>query len=283
MASSCVWQNETSQSRRFPKGYNEKTDHVFSRVCIIRANSAMFREVLAQDVRVLPNVAEVDGPAASLEEEQPVKVLEQESVRLVNSDEDRLSGGGEFAKEADDVVGGLAVEAGSRFVEEQQELRLRGEFDTDCDTLPRLDVETEAGETDHGVGEIFELEETDDLLDVGVLLSLRDVSGLTEVCREAERFADGSGTLVSVELLGVGGATLELGTRRTTRNQTVTADDADILAVGQNVEKGRLSGTRGSHEGRELARANISENVVEELALTARNRDRVAVAMTLGD
>jgi hypothetical protein len=94
------------------------------------------------------------------------------------------------------------------------------------------------------------------------ILSLRDVSGLTEVCREAERFADGSGTLVSVELLGAGKTTL-----------------LDVLANRKNV--GVIGGDRliaGRPPGPEL-----SENVVEELALTARNRDRVAVAMTLGD
>jgi ATP-binding cassette subfamily G (WHITE) protein 2 (SNQ2) len=40
---------------------------------------------------------------------------------LAKHDEDRLSGGGEFAKEADDVVGGLTVKTGSRLVEEQQD------------------------------------------------------------------------------------------------------------------------------------------------------------------
>jgi len=82
-------------------------------------------------VRVLADVAKVDSAPAALEEEQSVKVLEEECVwlrggrrsatvrrtrraektNLVHRAENGLSCCGELAEEADDVVGRLAVEA----------------------------------------------------------------------------------------------------------------------------------------------------------------------------
>lgn len=156
-------------------------------------------------------------------QEKTVEVLEKHGVRLVDRDEDGLARGGKLAQKAHDVVRTLAVcmshsssvraiclgrkaeltETGSRLVKEEKQLRLRGELDTDGDALARLNVETEAREADHGVGLVFKLEKLDDLLDVGVLLRLRDVTGLTEVRREAERFAHGGRWFVNVELFDV--------------------------------------------------------------------------------
>lgn len=47
--------------------------------------------------------AEVDSASTSLEQQKTVKVLEQEGVGLVNSDEDGLSRSGELAEETDDL------------------------------------------------------------------------------------------------------------------------------------------------------------------------------------
>lgn len=115
---------------------------------------------------------EVDGASTSLEQEQTVEHLEEQGVGLMNLPksqrrigceagrkashraEDGLTGSGELAKEANQIVGRLTVETGSRFVEEKQELRLRGELDADGETLASFDRETEAGETDHGLHEV---------------------------------------------------------------------------------------------------------------------------------
>jgi hypothetical protein len=72
--------------------------------------SAVLSEVLTKDVRVLADVAEVDGASTGLEEKKTVEVLEEHRVRLVDRTEDGLTGGGELAEETDDVVGGLAIE-----------------------------------------------------------------------------------------------------------------------------------------------------------------------------
>lgn len=81
--------------------------------------------------------------------------------------------------------------------------------------------------------------------------------------------------LVGVELFGVSGTALELGTKRATGDQAFAADHADVLAVGQHVEERRLARARRAHERRKLAGADVAKDVVEELALTAGDRDRV--------
>ena len=80
-----------------------------------------------------------------------------------------------------DVVSTLTIETGSGFIQEKQELGLGGQFYSDGETLPALDRETESGETDHGIGEILQLEELKDFLDVVVFLFFRNRSGLTKV------------------------------------------------------------------------------------------------------
>lgn len=112
--------------------------------------------------------------------------------------------------------------------------------------------------------------------DIGVLLGLRDVRGLAQVRRVTERLADGRGVLVDVLLFDVRGATLELLAGRAACDEAVAADDTDSLAVREHVEERRLAGAGRSHERRKLARANVTEDVVEQLALTARDGDGVA-------
>jgi hypothetical protein len=132
---------------------------------------------------------------------------------------------------------------------------------------------------------------------VAVLLLLRDGRGLTEVGREAESLADGLGVLVRVLLLNVGRSTLEFATGNATGNETVTADNTDGLAVGEdlkrteavstsreeegkektNIEKSSLSGSGGTHERGKLTGTNETVDVVEKLAVTSGNGNSVAV------
>jgi len=62
----------------------------------------------------------------------------------MNGTQDLLTGGSEFSKESNDVVGGLTIKTGSGLVEEKQEIRLGGEFDTDSDSLSCFDRQTVA-------------------------------------------------------------------------------------------------------------------------------------------
>ena len=79
-------------------------------------------------------------------------------------------------------------------------MRLGSEFDTDSNTFPSFDVETESRHSDHSIRFIFEFEELNNLLDVGVLLRFGNVTRLPEVSTESEGFPNGSGRLVSIEL-----------------------------------------------------------------------------------
>lgn len=81
-----------------------------SRVGLWRAMRAVASEVLSKDMRVLADVAEVDAATSSLKEKETVKVLEKEGVGLMDGDENGLSGGGELAEEANDVISRLTVE-----------------------------------------------------------------------------------------------------------------------------------------------------------------------------
>ena len=99
----------------------------------------------------------------------------------MNGNEDGLTRRGKLAQEPDDVVRRLAIETRSGLVEEEQKLGLRRELNSDGDSLACLDVESKAGEADHGVREVLELKQLDDVFDVGVLLFLRNVRRLAEV------------------------------------------------------------------------------------------------------
>ena len=77
----------------------------------------------------------------------------------------------ELLQEPNNVPSALSVQSGCRFIQEQQKLRFGSEFDTDRETLAGLDVQG----YDDRVGQGLKLQELDDLLDVCILLLLRDV------------------------------------------------------------------------------------------------------------
>jgi hypothetical protein len=143
-----------------------------------------------------------------------------------------LTGGGKFAKETNNVESALRVETGGRLVQEKQELRLGRELDTDGDTFALFDSKSTFGITNDSICDIFHFQQGDDLLDVGILLSLRSLVRLSQVGREAECLADRCSRLVNVKLFSVGSSSLEGNTGNLSVNKLVTADDTNILAVG---------------------------------------------------
>lgn len=56
--------------------------------------------------------------------------------------QDLLSSSGKLSQESDQVVSGLTVETGSRFIEEEKQVGLGGKFDTDGDSLSSFNRET---------------------------------------------------------------------------------------------------------------------------------------------
>lgn len=68
----------------------------------------MLREIASEDVRILPDLAEVDAlasltTAGGCEKEEAVEVLEQERVGLMDSDENGLTCARQLSQETNDV------------------------------------------------------------------------------------------------------------------------------------------------------------------------------------
>ena len=124
--------------------------------------------------------------------------LEQERVGLVDGAQNFLTGVAQFLEESDNVVGALAVETRGRLVQEQEQVGLGGELDTDSHSLTGFHAEAETGHTNHGVGEVLQLEQFDNIFTVGILFLDGDGLRLTKVGRKAECFTDSSGPLVNI-------------------------------------------------------------------------------------
>ena len=80
-------------------------------------------------------------------------------------------------QEPDNVPGALTIQSRGRFVQEQQQFGLGGKLDTDRKTFAGFDIQR----YDNRVGERLKFQEFDDLLDICVLLFLRDVVRLPQV------------------------------------------------------------------------------------------------------
>lgn len=166
----------------------DNVEHPFCGVRVGGTDGALLCKVLAEDLGVVADVAKVDTPSAALEEEQTVEVFKERRVRLVDCAEDCLSRGGELAEEADNVEGGLGVEAGGGFVEEEEEFGFSCQFNANCGRLvwemrrrrywgrtrnSLLFFNCEAvGVSDHGVRDIFHLQKPNDLFNIRILLFL---------------------------------------------------------------------------------------------------------------
>ena len=200
---------------------SDSVEHPFCWVSVGRAVGAVLVEVVDQNVRVLADLSEVDGLASSLQQEQSVEVFEKGSVGLMDGAENGLTSSCQFAKETDDVKSTLAVKTGSRFVQEQQQLRLSSQLDSDRYSLPLFNCKACFRVTNNGVGNIFHFEQRNNFLNVGVLLRLRCFVRLSEIRGESQSFANGLGTFVDIKLFSVTGTTLEVGARGSTIDELV--------------------------------------------------------------
>ena len=192
-------------------------------------------EVFEHGLRVLPEVAKVDGLATLLQQQEAVEGLEQLGRRLVDGGEDGLSVVRELAQQQHDRPRRLRVETRSRLVEEDEQGRLGDQLDTDSETFALLDVETHSDFADDRLCVRFHLEELDDLLDKLELFRLRNRARLTEQSGELESLADGGGRHVDVLLLDVTGLALEGKRKRLGVDEEVASHDASVDALSENV------------------------------------------------
>ena len=150
--------------------------------------------------------------------------------------EDRLAIVGKLAEEADEVPRALTVETRRRLIEEEQR-RATSELDTDGETLASLHAEREH----KGIREVLKLEHLDHVLDVLVLLLLRNGRGLTEVGGEAHCLADRSRALVDIHLFSVGRVASEVEIERLAVEEQRAGDHTNILPLSKDIQTGRLA------------------------------------------
>ena len=174
-------------------------------------------------------------------------------------------------QEPNNVPRALTIQSRGRFVQEQQQLGLGGELDTYRKTLAGFDVQR----YDDRISEGLKLQEFDDLLDICVLLLLRDVVRLPQVSREPHGLTDSSCAFVDIHLLGVGGSTGKVAAEGPSIDEKITGDDTDILPLGEDVETSGLSSTRGTHEGSHSAGLDVAVDIVEESEGCTRDGDGV--------
>lgn len=86
----------------------------------------------------------------------------------------------------------MTVETRGRLVQEEKQLRLRSELDTNRKQLSLLNIKTFARYTDDGIGKVAHVQHLDDFLDIVVLLFLANRLGLSEHRGELKRFAHSS-------------------------------------------------------------------------------------------
>lgn len=265
-------------------GGADDLEHPLGRVRLGGAGvRAVALKVSRQDPGRLADLAKVDGPAALGEEQEAVEALEEHGRRLVDRAQDGLAVVLQFLEQVQDGPRGLRVQAGGGFVQEEQELGLRGELDADGEALPLLDVEALPGDADDGVGVLGHLEQLDDLVDVRQLLLAGHVRGLAEQGAEVERLADGRRLEVEVLLLDVARLALEGLVALEAVDQHLTRDDAHGHARREDVEERGLAGAGDAHEGREGAGLDPTVDVVEQSSLPALDLDVVTHVLPLED
>lgn len=122
----------------------------------------------------------------------------------------------ELSEELYDLERRLTIETRSRLVQEQEH-RLRYEFDTDRDTFALFDTKTCPRFSDQCIGDVVQLtkmsvsriaksvrpsylQHINDSVDVGKLLRLRRIARLTKKSTEREGLADGLVRIVDIHL-----------------------------------------------------------------------------------
>lgn len=106
-------------------------------------------------MRVLADRTEVDTLTTALEKQEAIKGLEDQGVRLVDGAKNRNTGTGKLLQETGDTERAGRIKTGSGFIEEEKQVGLGSELDTDSDELAVRDRETVAGCTKSAVSKIL--------------------------------------------------------------------------------------------------------------------------------
>jgi hypothetical protein len=154
----------------------------------------------------------------------------------------RLTGSSELLQERNDLVRALTIQP-TRWLVEEEKRRLGHQLDTDRQSLSLLDSETSAWNTDQSILDIVQLQEVDNLVDIGEFLGSTRRSRLSQECRKLQSFSNSGLGEVNVQLLAISGGTLE-GDRECGSVQLYMSGDYPLTLPGsQDVHQSGLPST----------------------------------------
>lgn len=238
-------------------GFEDELRNVLGR----GTHNTTVRKVLDNIRTVLANRTEVEGVSTGVESQDHVELLDQHGRRLVDGAHNRLTGLGELLQESHNRERGLTVQSTGRFIQEQQETGLRGQFDTDSHTLLLFHAER----TDDSILDLVQLQQVKNPVNIGDLLLTRRVAVLSKDGRELESFTDGRCVVVQIHLFTETRSSLEVRTQRMSVDQHVTPDNTSLLALSQGVEQRGLPCSRSTHQSNHETGLRESVNTIQEL------------------
>jgi len=162
----------------------DDVNHMLGGVDMFWARSPVATKVASNRVAVLANVAKVHCLTALSEEKKGIKLREELGRGLVNGDEDGLAVGSQLPQEPNGVVRRLSVKTRSRLIKEDQDARLRDQFDANSNTLALFDAQTGADLADQGIRKIMKFQKVNDSVNILELLLARSVTALSKKGRE---------------------------------------------------------------------------------------------------
>lgn len=225
------------------------------------AHNTTVRKVLDNIRTVLANRTKVEGVSTGVESQDHVELLDQHGRRLVDGAHNRLTGLGELLQESHNRKRGLTVQTTGRLVQEQQETRLRGQFNTDSHTLLLFHAER----TDNGILDLVQLQQVKNPVNIVDLLLARRVAVLSKDGRELESLADGRCVVVQIHLFTETRSSLEVRAQRMSVDQHVTPDDTSLLTLSQGVEQRGLTSSGSTHQRNHETGLRESVDTIQEL------------------
>lgn len=92
------------------------------------------------------------------------------------------------------------------------------------------------------IADVLQLQKLNDVVDIGNLLLVGDLSRLSQNSRENKSFLDRCGSLVDIHLFAVSGHSLEGDSLRLSVDKNRATNFTSVLPLGKNIEKSTQSG-----------------------------------------
>ncbi|MDH6456241.1 hypothetical protein M2155_008740 [Streptomyces sp. SAI-119] len=205
---------------------------------------------------------------AGCEDEQAVADVEAQDA--VGDDDDRAAVVGEAAQHVHHRAVHAGVEAGGRFVQEEQG-GLGEQFQGDADPLA-----LSAGEAVHGLpGALLQTEFADDLVDAFAALGLRGVLREAQFGGVGQGAADGQLGVQDVVLRDQADALAQFGVVAV--EVAAVVEDGAVVGgalAGEGIEEGGLAGAARAHDGEQALLPHREGHVVQQRLAAVVDGDR---------